>query len=299
MFPMQLQVAPDGYGFIGPHGYRFVISDKGAVVQEHRLVWETERGPIPDGWHVHHLNQDILDNSIENLLACSPRTHRRIHQGWRKIKGEYHKLCPQCETWQPGSKFYRTSKPKQVHPICKDCLPDYRELYPEMNLTMHEIQRLHSGNYRIVDGVWQRRCAACDKWLTLDRYHQVRRHAADGSTYLNCRSYCKSCWRKRRRALAHKYRNPERELARQRAKHPARLANPDAELDRSGVIRVNNGWTIAEDGTWRKPCGVCGKVFSLDHFYRSREGAIAYRCKRCVSIDAKERYARKKREERK
>lgn len=45
----------------------------------HRLVWEEAHGPLPEGWHVHHLNGDTLDNRLENLVALPGVKHARLH----------------------------------------------------------------------------------------------------------------------------------------------------------------------------------------------------------------------------
>ena len=39
----------------------------------HRDVWEYHNGPVPDGFHVHHIDGDTTNNAIDNL-ACIPRS---------------------------------------------------------------------------------------------------------------------------------------------------------------------------------------------------------------------------------
>ena len=42
-------------------------------VRLHRKVWEKNNGPIPDGYHVHHKNEDRTNNAPSNLeLLPSP-----------------------------------------------------------------------------------------------------------------------------------------------------------------------------------------------------------------------------------
>ena len=46
-------------------------------VFEHLVVWEKHHNPLPDGWHIHHINGIKNDNRIENLQAMPGREHVR------------------------------------------------------------------------------------------------------------------------------------------------------------------------------------------------------------------------------
>lgn len=43
----------------------------------HRYVWEAEIGPIPEGWDIHHINEDKSDNRIENFECLPKAEHTR------------------------------------------------------------------------------------------------------------------------------------------------------------------------------------------------------------------------------
>ena len=61
-------------------GYRLLhVGNKNKKV--HRLVWETFKGPIPDGMHVDHINGDRADNRIENLRVATQSENFRGHRG--------------------------------------------------------------------------------------------------------------------------------------------------------------------------------------------------------------------------
>jgi hypothetical protein len=65
--------------FINLHGMKFCRDEKTDQKLAHRHVWEKERGPIPAGWHVHHIDRDRGNNSIENLLCLSEEDHKQLH----------------------------------------------------------------------------------------------------------------------------------------------------------------------------------------------------------------------------
>jgi hypothetical protein len=51
----------------------------------HRDVWAAANGPIPDGWHVHHVDHDRDNNDPSNLQALPAAVHNHHHapdRGW-------------------------------------------------------------------------------------------------------------------------------------------------------------------------------------------------------------------------
>jgi len=45
----------------------------------HRVIWSEHFGEIPKGMHVHHINNDSLDNRIENLELIDSKDHFLKH----------------------------------------------------------------------------------------------------------------------------------------------------------------------------------------------------------------------------
>lgn len=52
----------------------------------HRDIWEYHNGQIPDGWDVHHINEDKQDNRLENLECIDKAEHTRHHIAKRETK---------------------------------------------------------------------------------------------------------------------------------------------------------------------------------------------------------------------
>lgn len=80
----------------------------------HRFMWEQERGPIPDGMQVHHVNHDKRDNRVENFVLVTPGEHWQEHgdergANWHRVGG--------ATLWQ--GKAYRTVR-------CTVCGEEFR-----------------------------------------------------------------------------------------------------------------------------------------------------------------------------
>ena len=78
-------------GYVRKDGYR-IISVRGEQRLEHRYVWEQcHKKIIPEGWQVHHINFDKLDNRIENLQAIPNSEHQKLHNQFQKFdsKGKF------------------------------------------------------------------------------------------------------------------------------------------------------------------------------------------------------------------
>lgn len=54
-----------------------------------RWVWEQHHGPIPEGHHIHHINNDPFDDRIENLECVEGGYHITRHwEEWRQARGK-------------------------------------------------------------------------------------------------------------------------------------------------------------------------------------------------------------------
>jgi hypothetical protein len=67
---------------------RYYARHKGlsSPVRAHREVWAKAFGPIPDGYHIHHLDENRKNNALTNLLVVKASEHLKGHmaQEYRK-----------------------------------------------------------------------------------------------------------------------------------------------------------------------------------------------------------------------
>ena len=71
----------------------------------HIEVWKATNGEIPSGHHIHHIDFNPSNNSLENLQCLTRSEHARIHNLSRLAAGEHFKtkttrdiptICIQC-----------------------------------------------------------------------------------------------------------------------------------------------------------------------------------------------------------
>lgn len=59
---------------------RVYVGGKMRALPVARFVWIVGTdSELPDGWEVHHVDLDPLNNSFNNLLALHPKDHDRFH----------------------------------------------------------------------------------------------------------------------------------------------------------------------------------------------------------------------------
>lgn len=63
---------------IGEKGYAY--ADSGQKVYAHRSAWEAVYGPIPDGYHVHHVCGNKACINVAHLRCLPPGEHYRQHR---------------------------------------------------------------------------------------------------------------------------------------------------------------------------------------------------------------------------
>lgn len=80
--------------YLSTKGHVIITStgNKGRIIKSvHRLVWETFKGHIKEGYHIDHIDGDKQHNALSNLRMCTPSENYRnsVSRSSSGYKGVY------------------------------------------------------------------------------------------------------------------------------------------------------------------------------------------------------------------
>lgn len=106
-----------------PEGYWRSTDKKHSPL--HVAVWEAANGPVPEGFEVHHIDENKDNNSLENLQCMTITEHRRLHAKSNRAKGVLKQQKYKCTCAECGKEFLATDKSQ------KFCSKTCRLIYPK------------------------------------------------------------------------------------------------------------------------------------------------------------------------
>src|SRR5574338_1300209 len=103
---------------------------------EHVSVWEQAHGPKPDGFIVHHRNENKRDNRLANLELVSRVEHPMRHTpNVRKRRGRWERRCGVCKLWKPFADYAGRAGGRQRY--CQPCATDKLRQWRAKNREHH------------------------------------------------------------------------------------------------------------------------------------------------------------------
>lgn len=124
--------------FINSQGYpQLTLFNQGKVTKPllHRLLYELYIGEIPEGFEVHHKDENPLNFSLDNLVLLNKQEHQLAHTN--RI---YFQYCTECGQ-------YKARNTKQKCPTCQS------NIQPQLQLTYQDIVDLyHNHNSWVKQG---------------------------------------------------------------------------------------------------------------------------------------------------
>jgi len=99
-----------------PHLRRYFWRSGGGGHSLHRAVWEHHNGPVPEGWHVHHIDRDVDNNDISNLECLPSKKHHLEHSEERSARGREKRQLEHLEKIrEKASEWHRSEQGRQWH----------------------------------------------------------------------------------------------------------------------------------------------------------------------------------------
>lgn len=183
----------DGQSFRRDKNTGYFLSSKpirnGKRVRLHVYVWEKMNGPLPDGWHVHHIDFDKNNNEPENLRAMPEEEHLSLHAQLadkeelrkrvdriRPLAAKWHG-SPEGRAWhkEHGKDVWKDREPKEY--TCTWCGKKFTTLNrygPDDNHFCSNACKSAFRRASHVDDV-DRRCTVCGKTFRVNKYDKMDR----------------------------------------------------------------------------------------------------------------------------
>lgn len=148
----------------------------------HRELYKSHHGPIPDGWHVHHVDGDPGNNDPGNLAALPADEHHAHHNHDRPPPPP-----PSAEALAKAAEWHRSSEGRAWHrthaqeawakrepldAICEWCGDGFEDISRRAKFCSNKCKtaaRFASG----VDDV-DRECATCGTPFRINRYRKTK-----------------------------------------------------------------------------------------------------------------------------
>lgn len=193
--------------FIEYDGIRFYSDQRGYWLgtinnkpkRLHIYVWEKYNGPVPKGYHIHHIDHDSNNNDIENLQLIEKHLHLSMHstiaaqkaeskrmfkERCQPLAAEWHK-SKECSDWAKGNYASSLGKANEIKVIkqCEVCGKNYTISSPyryKSRFCSNNCKSTWRRNQRLDDV--EKVCEVCGKTYVAPKYSRGRTCSMDCRT---------------------------------------------------------------------------------------------------------------------
>jgi len=154
----------------------------------HREVWKYYKGPIPKGYHIHHIDGNTKNNSIENLQLVEGKKHMSYHsKKWcdenkEFIKENLDKIRPLSKEWHASEEGIEWHRQQAIstgfghntygEATCKVCGEKFEKKKSEQKFCSNKCKSQWRRNQGYDD--IQVKCEYCGKEFTKNKYSKIR-----------------------------------------------------------------------------------------------------------------------------
>lgn len=194
----------DGYRFRRDKKTGYYLSSKKIGNNRKRLhvyIWEKEHGPVPKGYHVHHKDENKLNNELDNLELQTKENHAVLHgrtlteeDRQKRRQNLIENGMPAAKSWHGSAEGYlwhsqhakeTMSKRKPIKYICSNC----GKVFESRHIYGHDANCFCSNKckaaYRRIQGFDNitKICEGCGNEYIANKYQKTK--------------YCKDCQNRR------------------------------------------------------------------------------------------------------
>ena len=164
-------------------------SKDGTRKRMHVYVWEYYNGPIPNGYHIHHIDRNKSNNQIENLILLKESAHRKLHANTltlnereRRKENITQRAMPKAKIWHGSEEghewhknHYQRTKDK-LHTvqkfICQCCGTEFESTQVNSKFCSNKCK----SQYRRLKGIdnIEGKCVVCGKSFVKNKYSKKR-----------------------------------------------------------------------------------------------------------------------------
>lgn len=160
------------------------VTSQGKRERLHVYVWRYNNGPIPEGRHIHHVDEDKYHNDIENLVCIGQSEHLSIHSRERVendrekvVENLTQKAVPAAAAWHKsdaGREWHRNNwqsslgKRKPATFKCQWCGRTFVSLQAKSKFCSNNCKTKARKDSGVDNEI--RTCKVCGKEFVCDKY---------------------------------------------------------------------------------------------------------------------------------